>query len=267
MAAVQYALTHKITGLDGYFSAIQHYYNSHGMGLLPRGFQFKSTRKGLINFFGMTEFRTPKQPITLQQLVAIYTKLDFTLFDHARDWCSYIFAFFGLLRVSEFTQGSLHYHQVAKRDWGIELTIAFSKTSLEPVKINLIKREDIFCPIRAYDNYVAFIPAKLKCIKSAPFFRQSALSTGALKRDTFNITLKHRVQHWLGLDPTAYATHSFRRGGTTLLYSLGASEAVIQHHGRWSSLTSRDYFQWSATDQLQATRYLLESTSILFKDT
>ena len=45
-----------------------------------------------------------------------------------------------------------------------------------------------------------------------------------------------------------FAGHSFRRGGASALFAAGVPEAAIQRHGRWKSLTVRDYFDNTATD-------------------
>lgn len=265
MCIVQFAHSHSVNSVDGYVSAIQHYYSTHSLGPLPRGFNYQSTRLGLKNYFGCLQWKRPRLPITLSHLVTIRSHLDFTIFTDARDWCAYLFAFFGLLRVREFTNSSLLFKHVSCQEWGIQLTIMSSKTSLHPAVVNLIKRDDLLCPVAAYTHYVSLVPRALSSIGACPFFLSSDATTQPLMYNAFNDQLKSRVKEWLGLDPTLYATHSFRRGGATLMYLLGVPEATIQVHGRWKTFTSRDYFDWSATDQLMATRLLLEVTQPLFQ--
>lgn len=266
MCIVQFAHSHSVNSIDGYISAIQHYYNDHNLGDLPRGFHYQATRLGLKNYFGSLHFKRPRQPITLSHLITIRSNLVLSVFTDARDWCAYLFAYFGLLRVREFTDASLLFKHVIPHSWGIQLVIVSSKTSLHPTSVNLIKRDDILCPLAAYKAYALLVPLALSSIGSCPFFLSSATTTAPLKYySSFNEQLKVRVKEWLGLDPSLYATHSFRRGGATLMYLLGIPEATIGVHGRWKSFTSRDYFDWSATDQLMATRLPLEITQPMFK--
>jgi hypothetical protein len=44
-----------------------------------------------------------------------------------------------------------------------------------------------------------------------------------------------------GCDPTQYAGHSFRRGGTSALKLAGVADSIIQLHGRWRSDAYRAY--------------------------
>jgi len=44
---------------------------------------------------------------------------------------------------------------------------------------------------------------------------------------------------WAGLDPSLYALHSPRAGGTTEAFSLGIEPHVIDLKGRWKSKNSK----------------------------
>ena len=46
----------------------------------------------------------------------------------------------------------------------------------------------------------------------------------------------------LGLPPTAFSFHSFRRGGCSLAFAQGASEADLARHGDWRSAAVREYY-------------------------
>jgi integrase len=45
----------------------------------------------------------------------------------------------------------------------------------------------------------------------------------------------------IGIDPTNYAGHSFRRGGATWAHSIGISDALIKYQGDWHSDAYRLY--------------------------
>jgi len=46
----------------------------------------------------------------------------------------------------------------------------------------------------------------------------------------------------IGEDPKKYSVHSLRAGGATELFLAGASIAVVQNDGRWTSLSALIYF-------------------------
>ena len=53
-------------------------------------------------------------------------------------------------------------------------------------------------------------------------------------------TLKRRLSA-IGLNAQLYGFHSLRRGGTTAMFAAGVPETMIQSHGRWASLTYKQY--------------------------
>ena len=61
----------------------------------------------------------------------------------------------------------------------------------------------------------------------------------------------------IGVDPSLYSGHSFRRGGSTLLHQLHASDRLIQAAGDWASETFKNYLEISVEDRLSAQRLLI----------
>ena len=167
-----------------------------------------------------------------------------------------MFAFFALLRLREYCDGRLLFSHVAKHEWGIQLTVPFSKTSLQPQHIRLTIRGDHFCPVRAYDAYVSLIHPSLR-LHSTSFFRASPSTTAPHSAASFVRDFKLRVAVHLQLNSAPYAGHSFRRGGTTALFMAGVSETVIAKHGRWRSDVYKHYFDFDSRQQLLPTQLLL----------
>ena len=256
---IYYTRTCKVTGLEQFIAALATFASSHRLGALPRGQLYERVRRGLHNFFGLSEITVPKHAISMDQLYTIYFSLDFSVFADARDWCAYVFAFFGLLRLREYTDGRLHFQHVSRHSWGIQLTIPFSKTSLQPAHVKLAARADRFCPVKAYDSYVLHIHTRLR-LPSTAFFRDAAATTAALSSKSYIQGFRTRVAAVLHIDATPFAGHSFRRGGTTALFLAGVPETVIASHGRWKSDTYRRYFEWTSTQQLLPTRTLYTHT-------
>ena len=55
-----------------------------------------------------------------------------------------------------------------------------------------------------------------------------------------------------GLNPDLFSGHSFRRGGASFLFSVGASQLMVQVLGGWSSLVYTRYLFMSEQDRLDA---------------
>ncbi len=259
MAMVHYCRTHKVTSLPNYISALSNWSSSYGLGDLPRFGQFDRVKKGLKNYFGLSEFTVPKEAVSLSDLTIIYAHIDQQSFNDIRDWCCYVFAFFGLFRLRELIGDHFTFNAVQRFDWGIHITIPFSKTNINPAVVKLAQRRgDIFCPLLAYDRYVEFIPIKLR-ISNSPFFRISLDRTIALTAASYASTLKYRIEHQLLKSPSSYGTHSMRRGGTTALFQAKVPDTMIMNHGRWRSITYQRYFDWASTNQLQPTQLLYDA--------
>lgn len=53
----------------------------------------------------------------------------------------------------------LQYQHVQLHNQGITLTITFSKTSLVPALVDMVRQDDDLCPVRAFSAYSAFLHA------------------------------------------------------------------------------------------------------------
>jgi hypothetical protein len=211
-------------------------------------------RAGLANWYGDTNFHEPSKAITSEALFTIHPLLDLTAFTDARDWCACLFAFYGLLRIKEYTCSGLLTQHVTVAHWGINLTIPFSKTSLIPTSVAIIRRDDALCPVAAYFAYISRIPPHLRQ-PGHPFFLHSPSSATPLSDVTFTRSVRRWVRDHLSEPPDDYSGHSFRRGGATAMQLAGVPESTIAAHGRWKSLAYRTYFdvQHSLELRLSAT--------------
>jgi hypothetical protein len=241
VVCIIYARSHRITSLAGFVSAVNHHALQLGHPPLPRNRTFDRVRAGLANWHGDTNFSEPAKAITIADLRTVHASLNLSTFADARDWCASLFAFFGLLRIKEYTCAGLLVRHVTHELWGINLALPFSKTSLIPTAIAIVRRDDALCPVAAYLAYTALLPASSRQ-PHLPFFLHHARSDTPLTDSTFIRHVRQWVSHLLRQEPDEYSGHSFRRGGTTALQLAGVPEATIAAHGRWKSLAYRGYF-------------------------
>jgi hypothetical protein len=145
-----------------------------------------------------------------------------------------------LLRINEYANSGLLVQHVVAHQWGVSITVPFSKTSLVPTTVDIIRRDDQLCPARAYQEYIAFIPAALR-LPSHPFFLHDLNSASPMSDSDFITHLRRLLTRFLGEEAAQFAGHSFRRGGVTALLQAGVPEAVIAVHGRWKSRAWEGY--------------------------
>ena len=254
---ILYVQHHRVTSLDGFVSAIAHHAMRMGHPDLPRGRTFERVRPGILNWYGHDHVARPSRGFTLEDLHAIRPRLDLRELADARDWCAALFAFFGLLRIKEYTCSGLLREHVSVHPWGISLAIPFSKTALIPTAVAIIRRDDGLCPVAAHRAYSRLLPARLRRA-AVPYFLHDASTSAPLNDLTFIRHVRRWVRDILPTPPAEYSGHSFRRGGTTALQMAGVPESTIASHGRWKSLAYRSYFdvQFNLELRLAATAQL-----------
>ncbi len=256
-AAIDFCRTCKVTSLPQYFSAIAKHHKNAGHGELPRGELFRQTCKGLNNFFGQVDKVEPMHALTLEDLSGIFDQLNLNNFEDSCFWACLTTAFFGLLRVSEYSDGALQQRHVRATSQGVILTIPFSKTSLHPVDVRLSARDDFLCPLKAVEHYQLFLGKASQELKAA-FFLAKPRATDPLPKAKFIAKLKGHVKA-LGLDPAHYSGHSMRRGGCTAMFLAGVNETFIAAHGRWRSLAYRKYLDFVDETQWRPTALLAKA--------
>ena len=190
--------------------------------------------------------RLPITPSHLRDMVNFVHNCLFSDHDKAM-WVSLILiAFFGLLRVSEYTCPSKN-----KFDHAIHLTpsdIEFSKcgnivhiaikaSKTDPFrigfKIRVCRIGGILCPVTAMQKYLTYRGTKL-----GPLF---VLSSGDfISRKFVSAFLQMTLPNSINLN-----THSFRIGGASAAASCGIPDSAIKILGRWSSDCYKRYIHLS----------------------
>jgi integrase len=231
-----------------FLSAVQHFARQHwGVEYsLPRSRQLHETLVALKRKHSASAVAVAKVPITLADLVAFHGRLDRQYFEHARTWCVALLAFFGLLRIGEYCDGSLLIGDVSAQSYGLDIVIRRSKTSAQPVRISLAARPDELCPVAALRHYASFFPLLgFPSTPRDPLFVvrfRGGTQLEPMKPQHFIADIRELIRyHFPSRDDAGYAGHSFRRGGTTAMLQAGVSQVIVQRHGRWASDAFKRY--------------------------
>ncbi|XP_063963148.1 uncharacterized protein LOC135156048 [Lytechinus pictus] len=192
-----------------------------------------------------------RRPITWDVLVNILPNLCLicvTHYEAVMFQASFLLAFFGMLRVGEFTvdgTGGTEDMTVLDQDISVFqsskeayllVTIRFSKTDQYGTSTTLkIKRNGLnsSCPVGAMVRYL-----KMRPVMQGPLFCHA--NGSPLTRYQFRAVLR-KVLGVSGFEAEKYGTHSSRIGAATTAAIGGATEEQLQEMGRWRSSAFKTY--------------------------
>lgn len=187
-------------------------------------------------------------PITielLRNMVKVLPSICSSLYETNLFQAAFCLAFFGFLRVGEFTVVNSSYCRVFTSnqisideiDNNIELTIPYSKTDQygKGKTIVIPGTGCSVCPVLHIKTFKASRPKH-----QGPFFCH--FGGKPLTRFQFTAILS-KVLKYLGVDTTLYKSHSFRIGAASLYYEQGKSEEEIKVMGRWKSQAFQSYIR------------------------
>jgi len=245
--------------INNYLSGVKTMHTIHGLDTaMFDDFLIKMMLKGI----QVRKKYNPRKaaPITTDILREIYMRIDTTAPNECTFWALYVIAFFLLARKSnlvpdtvpkfdaskQLTRGDI---QVTKDS--LVITLKWSKTNQTGRKetFHLIKNTgNPLCPVRAYQQMIKMFPAT----EDSPAFlvRKYGVIRTATYRQYQN-HIKESIRR-IGLDPTEYSSHSFRRGGATYAFRCGLSAAMIKKLGDWKSDSYREYIDFPVKDRIRA---------------
>ncbi len=163
---------------------------------------------------------------------------------------AFTLAFFGFLRVSEFSIPSSHqfdpriHPSVTSIRWGkhhFSFLLKRSKTDQcsKGQVVQIHRTPGPICPFRAMSAYFAIIPAHIHPSQSPLFIFANGRP---LTRHSCLTHLRDLLRR-AGYPPRAYNTHSFRIGAATVAAQAGISSHMIKRLGRWRSGAYRRYIR------------------------
>lgn len=247
-----------IDSIRNYISGVYTMHRLLGVDIVVNSYLINLALKGINRLHPHCPKRAA--PITPAILRRFHSTLDFSKPLDVCVWCLFLFAFFLLARKSNLvlnskTDNSGKY--LLRRDVSLQgdmLVVSFrwSKTLQfgdRILQIPLIRSSSILCPVSAFENLQRLVPAGL----DSPLF--TFASGKALTYSMFQSKLKSLCSK-VGLDPSIYSSHSFRRGGATLAFQSGVSSELIQLQGDWRSDAYKNYLSFTLNDKVEVARLM-----------
>ena len=190
----------------------------------PTCFLIQSTLRGAKRLLGSAS--NPALPVTPEDLVKIYKRLDMSVPSDLQFWCALVLAFRCLLRVGHITRSP---HQLRVRDitfneGGMDVTIRSSKTVQFHERINIIpvleSSSTVLCPVFYLRTYLS----RSRRVPSQPLF--------GLTYNSYSQKFSSECKA-IGLEGH-YTTHSVRRGAASYLATFLPLHDV-KTYGDWRS--------------------------------
>ena len=236
---------------------VNYFHKALNLTYPEESFQIDTTLQGLKRRLARVPFQV--LPITPDIMRKIYKFLDMRKTEDLALWCSYLTAFYGLLRKASTVPDTssedrptclLRRHlQVDTQNNIVYIYIGFSKTN------NFCKR-DVIIPVPGNSDpaldlvrHLNALYNAVSCSADEPAFcyRKKAY----VNYSTFTCRLKVLLKK-AGLDADLFSGHSFRRGGATFLHSCGGTALMIQASGDWSSQCFTRYIYLSEGERLHS---------------
>lgn len=200
----------------------------------------------------------------------IYSTLHFSNSLDSSFWAVCLVAFFGMFRKSHLLPLSASKFdpskQLTKADfkvysWGILITIRWSKTIQfrereVDIPIPCIPRSKL-CPVTATNHALSFTSAPANS-QAFNWWDPSSNAVKCLTYSMFISKLKHHLAE-IGVNPSNFAGHSFRRGGASFAYQSGVPIELIKALGDWQSDAVLIYLTMPLTIRLNSANMLCKS--------
>ena len=230
-----------------YMSGLRTFFIEHGFSNPFKEFDLlRLTLQGLKREQGQQP-RRPRKPITPSLLKQLSERLHHDQasdHDKAMLWAAFTTAFFGFLRVSEFTSQGQHDPRVhlTVNDVRIQqsyASIRIKTSKVDPYrkghKVHLAANHGPLCPVTALARYAY---RRLTASRVAPFFQFDSGRPLTRKSLAFHL---HRLLKGVGMRAVSYNTHSFRIGAATAAARAGMPGWSIRRLGRWHSSAYHGY--------------------------
>ena len=243
------------------FASIKLLHTIYNYDFIEADFRLDSALQSLKRRLAKTPLRV--LPITPDILKSIYLFLDLNKPQDQALWASFLVAFFAMFRKKSLVPESV-------KKFDKKLGLSRDKIALHPasgmalIYANFAKNlqfceRDIVIPLLKIPDSVLCPVTALQLLFSnnqipphSPAF--SYLENGTIKCITYTLftTRLKRLLAQCGLPPDLYSGHSFRRGGATFLFKLGADPITIKFCGDWLSDSYLNYVTVDLSSRMAA---------------
>lgn len=248
-----------------YLSAVKHFHLQNNYDLqLHKFIRLHYLLRGIKRFQG--DALPKRKPIGINHLELFYKLLlpdSNTNIDNIMLWAAICLAFFGFLRISEFTGSSafdptvhlmasdICFQQLANQVNEMQVNIKSSKTDpfRKGVQLSIGKTGSHICPIAAMQKYLHYSNPL-----SGPLFQYK--SGRYLSRSRFTEEIRCLLEQG-GYKSKEFAGHSFRIGVATTAASANFPPWLIKALGRWASDCYEIYVQTPKETLVGASKKLL----------
>lgn len=228
--------------------------------------QVKLTYKGLDKCLAYVPSRAA--PITPQMLLRMAPLFQLKVPDQVVIWCLFLFLFFLFARKSQFIVDSgsqlemshlVQRQDVTVTESGLQVRFRWSKTHQsggEPLVIPLSRIPgSVLCPVSAFQRMVHLVPAS----PSEPLFTFSSPTGNRPIRYKFFHTVLRACLRQIGLQPSSFSSHSFRRGGASYAFLIGVRGELIQSQGDWKSDAYKLYLELGYKQRVSVSKLISQS--------
>jgi hypothetical protein len=257
-AAIHFAMQHTVRSVRSYVSAIQHLWNEHGAGELPRGPAYLLTLKGLTRLLGAADVVVRTRAISVVELKTIVEGLDPADPGSVCLALQLIVAFFLCLRTEDHTCGRLRWGDIYTQvDGSVEFLLPPGKSVKFYRHVACAARSDSLDVLTWLRRLRGLVPPSQRRPECALFVSFKPARDGRLRywsssRNEFISAFKMAVQTHLGFSPDLYAGYSLRRGGVTELLSRQCPLPMLKRHVGWAagSTAVYDYYDHHGKAQM-----------------
>ena len=225
-----------------YTAGVGYIHKMHGWPDPTKDFIVSKLLEGCRRDRPVSDTRLPISVATLGQLCYALQYVCASQFECALFKAAVLCAFFGFMRIGEFSANSCHvvqdsvlkisdvkFHKSGSK-MSVLITFRHSKANQAgtPQTVCLVQSEDVtLCPVFALHNFIEIRPRV-----EGPLFCH--FDTSPLTKYQFNAVLKKALA-FSGLGESHITSHSFRIGAATVAFERGVPQNVIQQMGRWRS--------------------------------
>ena len=213
---------------------------------------------------GLAKPTVHREPFAPEHVKAFFDVLNKKSLTDLRNTVIIVIAYYGFFRFEEVS--SITLDQVSFHSTHVEIFIPKSKADQlrQGNTVVIAKLGGVYCPVELLEQYINTIcPEHAICSSNQYLFRRVFTTKGVARLADENNSVSYNVVRQIikqkatqiGLNNKAFGTHSMRAGGASAAANSSVGDRILQKHGRWASVSSRDrYVKDSLENRLQVTK-------------